>query len=139
MRDGVNLADLRTARTVGIAVGDVVALAVLAPTVGLIRSQAAADLRTLAATGATSAVRRTLTAVTAGALAVLGGGLGTAGAYLVLAAGFLGDLADLLPPPVLELTVVVLGVPLLAAAGGWLLAGSRLRTPRRQDRRPGPA
>jgi putative ABC transport system permease protein len=125
VRDGVNVADLRTLRTGGIAVGGVVALAVLTLTVGLIRSQADADLRTLAATGATSAIRRALTAATAGGLAALGVALGTVGAYLGLAAGFLGDLADLSPPPVLELAVVVFGVPLLAAAGGWLLAGRR--------------
>ena len=41
-------------------------------TVGLIRSEAAADLRTLTATGATGRTRRTLTAATAGALAFLG-------------------------------------------------------------------
>jgi putative ABC transport system permease protein len=103
----------------------VVALAVLALTVGLIRSQAEADLRTLTATGATSAIRRALAAATAGGLATLGVGLGTAGAYLGLSAGFLGDLAELLPPPILELTMIMFGVPLLAAAGGWLLAGRR--------------
>ena len=54
-----------------------VALGVLAMTVGLIRSETAGDLRTLTATGASSATRRTLNAATAGALALLGGILGT--------------------------------------------------------------
>ena len=44
------------------------ALSVLAMTVGLIRSEATRDLRTLSAVGATSMIRRTLTAATAGAL-----------------------------------------------------------------------
>ena len=61
------------------------ALAILAMTVGLIRSESAGDLRTLTATGADSRIRRTLTATTAGALALLGALLGVAGAYVVLA------------------------------------------------------
>jgi len=40
------------------------------------------DLRTLAATGASSCTRRTLTAVTAGALGFLGALLGPVGGYL---------------------------------------------------------
>jgi putative ABC transport system permease protein len=54
------------------AVGLLVALGVLAMTVGLIRSETAGELRTLAATGATSTTRRTITGATAGALALLG-------------------------------------------------------------------
>ena len=50
--------------------------------VGLIRSETASDLRTLAATGASSSTRRTLTATTAGALALLGAVLGTVAAYI---------------------------------------------------------
>ena len=57
------------------------ALGILAMTVGLIRSEAAGDVRTLTATGASSATRRMLTAATAGGLAILGVALGTAGAY----------------------------------------------------------
>src|SRR4029078_12583721 len=56
--------------------GALLALAMLAMTVGLIRSESAGDLRTLTATGATSRIRRTLTATTAGALALLGALLG---------------------------------------------------------------
>ncbi len=69
------------------------ALGVLAMTVGLIRSEAAADVRTLTATGATSGTRRMLTAATAGALAFLGVVLGTGGAYIALMAGHVRDLA----------------------------------------------
>ena len=49
--------------------GIVLALAILAMSVGLIRSETASDLRTLAATGASGTTRRNLTAATAGALA----------------------------------------------------------------------
>ena len=62
--------------------GTVLALGILAMTIGLIRSETASDLRTLTATGAGSATRRTITAVTAGALALAGAVLGTAGAYI---------------------------------------------------------
>jgi putative ABC transport system permease protein len=92
-------------------------------TVGLIRSESAGDLRTLTATGATSRIRRTLTAATAGALALLGALLGVAGAYLVLAATYLNDLSYLSRIPTLSLVLIVVGVPLAATAAGWLLAG----------------
>ena len=92
-------------------------------TVGLIRSESAGDLRTLTATGATSRIRRTLTATTAGALALLGALLGVAGAYVVLAALYRDDLGYLSDVPVLYLVLAVVGVPLAAAAAGWLLAG----------------
>jgi putative ABC transport system permease protein len=105
------------------AAGALLALAILAMTVGLIRSESAGDLRTLTATGATSRVRRTLTASTAGALALLGGLLGVAGAYLVLGATYYDDLGYLGRVPVLPLVLIVAGVPLVATATGWLLAG----------------
>jgi putative ABC transport system permease protein len=103
--------------------GLLVALGVVAMTVGLVRSDAARDLHVLAATGATSGTRRTLTAATAAGLAVLGVVLGTAGAYLGLAASFARDLGALLPVPVAHLAVIVLGLPLLATAAGWLASG----------------
>ena len=92
-------------------------------TVGLIRSESAGDLRTLTAAGATGRIRRTLTAATAGALALLGALLGVAGAYVVLAATYYDDLGYLARIPVLSLAFIVVGVPLIATAAGWLLAG----------------
>ena len=71
------------------------ALAILALTVGLIRSESARDLRTLTATGADSNIRRTLTATTAGALALLGALLGVTSAYVVLLAMYHDDLGYL--------------------------------------------
>jgi putative ABC transport system permease protein len=105
------------------AVGIIIALGVLGMTVGLIRNEAVGDLRTLTATGATGRIRRTLTAVTAGALAVLGALLGTAGAYLALIAGYASDIAVLRHVPVLNLLLIVVGIPLAAVMAGWLLAG----------------
>jgi putative ABC transport system permease protein len=100
------------------------ALGILAMTVGLIRSEAAGDLRTLTATGATSRIRRNLTAATAGALAGLGALLGTTGAYLALIPGYAGDIGALSRIPLLHLLYIVVGIPLVAASVGWLLAGS---------------
>jgi putative ABC transport system permease protein len=103
--------------------GALLALAVLALIVGLIRSESAGDLRTLTATGATPAIRRKLTASTAGALALLGALLGVAGAYVVLAALYHDDLGHLSEVPFLYLGAAVVGVPLVAAAAGRLVAG----------------
>ena len=85
-------ASLATISAAATAAGALLALGVLAMTVALIRTEAAGDLRTLTAAGATSTTRRTLTAATAGGLALLGALLGSAGAYLALAAGHLSDL-----------------------------------------------
>ena len=105
------------------AAGALLALAILAMTVGLIRSESAGDLRTLTATGATSRTRRTLTAATAGGLAFLGALLGVAGAYLMLAAIYHDKLDYLGRIPLLYLVLMVVGIPVAAAAAGWLLAG----------------
>ena len=113
---------LQTLRSGATAVGMLLALGILAMTVGLIRSEAAGDVRILTATGASSATRRMLTAATAGGLAIVGVVLGTAGAYAAVVAGF-GDVADLTPVPVAHLAVIAIGTPLAAAGGGWLLAG----------------
>jgi putative ABC transport system permease protein len=106
-----------------IGAGSLVALAVVAMTVGLVRSEAAADVRTLTASGATSSVRRGLTAWTAGTLALLGVGLGALGAYTALASGYARDLGVLGDVPVAELSVLAAGIPLLAAGAGWALGG----------------
>jgi len=118
--DQRSLAALRTGATV---VGTLLALGILAMTVGLIRSEAAGDLRTLTATGATSRTRRTLTAATAGALALLGAVLGTLGAYAALIAWYFDDIGTLSQVPILYLVVIVVGLPVVATVAGWLLAG----------------
>jgi putative ABC transport system permease protein len=108
--------------------GIVVALGVLGMSVGLVRSETASDLRTLAATGASSFTERMLTAVTAGALGFLGALLGTVGGYLGMI-GWLrsnslnGGIAALGNVPVDDLLLVLLGMPAFAAVVGWLLAG----------------
>ena len=116
-------ASLATISAAATAAGALLALGVLAMTIGLIRTEAASDLRTLTATGATSTTRRTLTATTAGALALLGALTGATGAYLALAAGYRSDPSVLSHPPVLYLTITIVGIPAAAALSGWLLAG----------------
>jgi putative ABC transport system permease protein len=110
------------------AFGMAIALCILAMSVGLIRSETAGDLRVLAATGASSSTRRMLTAATAGALGLFGAGLGTFAGYV----GVIGWLRDnsvnggvsaLGNVPVTNLLVILVGLPLVAAAAGWLLAG----------------
>jgi putative ABC transport system permease protein len=111
----------------------ILALGILAMTVGLIRAEAGRDLDILAATGASSMTRRTITAVTAGALGLLGVILGTFGAYLALGAGYLSDIGSLLPVPVVHVAALAAGVPLIGFVAGWLMAG---RQPRGRYRRP---
>jgi putative ABC transport system permease protein len=107
-----------------IALGIVIALSVLAMSVGLIRSETAADLRTLTATGASGMTRRTITAATAAALGLLGAILGTAGAVIAGMAwthSGLSATAGGVPPS--DILILLIGLPLVAAIGGWLFAG----------------
>ena len=107
--------------------GIVLAIGILGMSVGLVRSEAARDLRTLTATGASSITRRTITAATAGALALTGAVVGIVGGYLA-AIGFfrsnsLDGLSSLTSIPVTNLLVIGVGMPLAATVLGWLLAG----------------
>ena len=112
--------------------GIAVALGVLAMTVGLIRSETARDLHTLTAAGARRGTRRALTAATAGALALLGAVIGTAGTYLALLAWYHREPHWLGHVPVLDLAAILVGLPVVAYAGGWLLAGKEAPTLARQ-------
>jgi putative ABC transport system permease protein len=102
-------------------------LGILAMSVGLLRSETASNLRTLTATGASGKARRAISAATAGTLALIGAVVGTAGAY-VAAIGFfrtnqLDTLSSLSSIPVANLLLILVGTPLVAVIGGWLLAG----------------
>ena len=117
----LSLGEISQYSTIG---GIVVALGVLAMTVGLIRGETTGDLRTLSAAGASARIRRALTGVTAGALALLGAVLGTVAGFLAALAfahssigGTFGNL------PWINIALLVVGMPLVAAAAGWLLGG----------------
>ena len=109
---------------VGTALGILIALGVLAASVGLIRSETAPDLRTLTAVGASASTRRTITAATAAALGLLGAVLGMAFAVAASMVWAHGSLSALFGDvPLTDLLILLAGLPLVAAAGGWLLAG----------------
>jgi putative ABC transport system permease protein len=117
--------------------GILLALGILAMSVGLLRSETASSLRTLTATGAGGAALRAISAATAGALALIGAVVGTAAGY-VAAIGFfrtsqLDTLSSLTSIPVANLLLILVGMPLIAVIGGWLLAG---REPSAIGRRP---
>ncbi len=106
--------------------GILLALAILGMSVGLVRSEAGRDLRTLSATGASGTTRCILVATTAGALGFTGALIGLAGGYLA-AIGFarsnqLDGLSALDSIPVANLLLILIGMPLFAAIVSWLLA-----------------
>jgi putative ABC transport system permease protein len=108
------------------ALGIVIALSVLAMSVGLIRSEAAQDLRTLTATGASGTIRRMITAATAAALGLLGAILGMAGAVTTGLAWARSSLSVMFGDvPLTDVLILLVGLPLIAAAGGWLFAGRK--------------
>jgi putative ABC transport system permease protein len=117
--------------------GIVLALAILGMSVGLVRSEAARDLRTLTATGASGTTRCIIAATTAGALGFTGALMGTAGGYLA-AIGFassnsLDTLSELASIPLGNLLLILIGMPLIAAAVAWLVT---LREPSAIARQP---
>jgi putative ABC transport system permease protein len=116
------------------ALGIVIALGVLAASVGLIRSETAQDLRTLTATGASGTTRRMITAATAAALGLLGAILGMAGAVIAGLAWARSSLSVMFGDvPLTDVLILLPGLPLIAAAAGWLLAG---REPKVISRQP---
>ncbi len=107
-------------------VGTVLALGILAMTIGLIRSETAGDLRILTAAGASSRTRRNLTAATATALAFVGAAVGTSAAYVAMI-GFsrtsaLDGISSLASVPVMNLVMILVAMPLAAGIVGWLAA-----------------
>jgi putative ABC transport system permease protein len=116
--------DFREIADVATALGILIALGVLAASVGLIRSETAPDLRTLTATGASTSTRRTITAATAAALGLLGALLGMAFAVLASLVWAHGSLSAMFGDvPAADVLTLLVGLPLVGAAGGWLLAG----------------
>ena len=86
--------------------GILLALGILAMTIGLLRSETSGDVALLSATGASSSTRRAIAAATAGTLALVGAVVGVAAGYLA-AIGFfrtsqLDTLSGLTSVPVAE-------------------------------------
>jgi putative ABC transport system permease protein len=106
------------------ALGIVIALGVLAMSVGLIRAETAQDLRTLTANGASGTTRRMIAAATAAALGLLGAILGMAGAVIAGLAWARGSPSVMFGDvPLSDVLILLLGLPLIAAVASWLLAG----------------
>ncbi len=123
------MATLGRGATIG---GSLLALAILALTVGLIRGESAGDVRTLTAVGAPARTRRATTATATAALALGGVALASVGAYIAVAAVYRSQLSQLGAPPVENLALLWLGLPAVAALAGWVVAGrqpSRIARP----------
>ena len=106
------------------ALGLIIALGVLVMSVGLVRSETTGELRTLTAVGASSRVRRTITGATAGAIGLLGAVLGAAVATIAGVTWARSSLSTTFGDvPVVDLLLILVGLPLVAGVGGWLLAG----------------
>ena len=129
----LGLGQISDGATVG---GILIALGVLAMTVGLIRSETAGDLRTLTATGAGARTRRALTGVTAGAIALLGAALGTVAAFLASLAWAHSSLTGTFGNvPWSDIGLLVIGMPLVGGRGR--LAARRPRAVRGLPSAPG--
>lgn len=118
--------------------GIALALAILAMSIGLIRSETAGELRTLTATGARGWTRRAITAATAWGLGFFGAVLGTFTAYVGFVAFMRsdtlngGESALISTMPVDNLLYILVAMPIAAAVVAWLLAGREPRTLARQ-------
>jgi putative ABC transport system permease protein len=118
--------ELRLAQIVdgATAAGMLIALGVLAMSVGLVRSESAGDLRTPAAVGASGRTRRAITSATAVALALLGAVLGSAVAFAAIVAWAPASLGGTLAHvPWADVLLTLVGLPVAAAVAGWLFAG----------------
>ena len=117
----LDLNEISNGATIG---GLLLALGVLAMTVGLIRSETLRDLRTLAAAGAGARTRRALTGVTTAAIAFLGAALGTVAGFLAVIAWAHSNLIQVFGNvPWSDVGLLVIGMPLIGAIAGWLLGG----------------
>jgi len=127
----LDLGEISNGATIG---GLLLALGVLAMTVGLIRSETVSDLRTLTAAGAGARTRRALTAVTATVIAFLGAALGVVGGSLAVLAWAHADLTTTFGnAPWSDIGLLVIGMPLIGGAAAWLLGG---RQPSAVSRQP---
>ena len=127
----LSLGEIANGATVG---GLLLALGVLAMTVGLIRSETLRDLRTLTAAGAGGRTRRALTGVTTGAIGFLGAALGTVAGFLAVLSWAHSNLLQVFGNvPWTDVGLLVIGMPLIGAIAGWLLGG---RQPSAVSRQP---
>jgi putative ABC transport system permease protein len=104
----------------------VVTLGAAGVATGLAQADGRADQATLAAVGAAPRLRRTLTAFQAATVAGLGAALGTASGFVPIAAYLYADAEMRFVAPWLNLAVIALVVPAVAALCAALVTRSRL-------------
>lgn len=112
-----------------VAVSAVIALAASSVAIGLARIDGRRDEAILGAMGATRGLRRAVSLWQAVLLAGVGSIIGAA--LGVLTAGALALPGGPLPfaPPLLQLAIVAIGVPVLIGVGAWLFAGRSTALP----------
>ena len=103
----------------------VIAISAGATAIGLARVDGRADDMTLASLGAAARIRKSIAFVQALIICGVGAIIGTALGLLPAVA--LGFATTSLPfaPPVLQLTLTAVGIPVVIAVGSWLLVGTR--------------
>lgn len=114
-----------------LAASAVVTLGAAGVATGLAQADARADLATLAAIGAAPRLRRTLTAFQAAVIAGLGALLGTVSGFVPMIAYLYADEGMRVIVPWLNLLVIAVVVPALAALLAGLLTRSKLPLSRR--------
>ncbi len=111
------------------AAADALALSLVVMALGLFRGETVEDRRILAVTGASTWTRRSVGAVVAALLSLLGAILGSLGAYVAVAAVLNAQpqgaslLSELTQVPALNLLAIFVGLPIGAGAIGWLVSG----------------
>jgi hypothetical protein len=115
-----------TIRTIAMAAGALFAVAAIAVTVALIRTETARDQRILRSLGASSSRARAVGAATAAGLALAASVIAVGVSLAVLTGIFRNPDEDFtFHMPWAELGTVFVVVPLLAGAVGWLLTSGR--------------
>ncbi|WP_375400349.1 hypothetical protein [uncultured Amnibacterium sp.] len=109
----------------------VIAVSAGATAIGLARVDGRADDATLQAVGSSPRIRRTVAFVQALIVCGLGGLIGTALALAAAAALGPASASLAFAPPWPQVVLIVVGIPLVLAAGSWLLVGNRAVIARR--------
>lgn len=105
------------------------ALSLVAMALGLFRGETVEDRRILTVTGASTWTRRSVGAIVAALLSVLGAILGSLGAYVAVAAVLHAQpqsgslLSELTQVPTINLLLIFVGLPVVAGGIGWLVSG----------------
>lgn len=103
----------------------IIAISAGATAIGLARVDGRADDVTLASLGASPRIRRSVAAVQALIVCGLGAVLGTALGLVPAIALGTATTSLTFAPPVLQLVLTSVGIPVVIAAGAWLLVGTR--------------